>query len=260
MRRSAGSSLPNRLARLFALISGLWIAFGFDARAAEPQADFDNANRLFEAGKFAEAAAQYEKLIHQGNASAPVYFNLGNAHFRNGQTGRAIAAYRQAEWRTPRDPDLRANLDFARRAAADAGAPATPGFSDWVRRLTLNEWAIGATASTWVFFGLLAGGRFKPGLAASLATTTRAAFVVWVFFVGGLFSAHRSSRPGQEGVVIVSNAAARYGPFDESKSSFSLRDGTEVRVVDVKDAWFQVRDAQGRTGWLPAPQLTLIGR
>ena len=256
MSRSPGSSLPRR----FALLSGLWIAFSVAARSAEPQADFDTANRLFEAGKFGEAAAQYEKLIHQGSASAPVYFNLGNAHFRNGQTGRAISAYRQAELRTPRDPDLRANLEFARRAATDAGTPPAPGFSDGIRRLTLNEWAIGVTASTWVFFGLLAAGRFKRGLAASLVTTTRAAFVAWMLFVGGLFGAHRSCRPGQEGVVIVSNAAARYGPFDESKSSFSLRDGTEVRIVDAKDTWLQVRDAQGRTGWLPAAQLSVIGR
>ena len=41
-----------------------------------------------------------------------VVFQLGNAHFKSGQLGRAIAAYRQAEELAPRDPDLRANVQF----------------------------------------------------------------------------------------------------------------------------------------------------
>jgi Flp pilus assembly protein TadD len=61
-----------------------------------------------------EAAAAYEQILTNGAVSPALYFNLGNAHFKAGQLGRAIAAYRQAERLTPRDPDVRANLQFAR--------------------------------------------------------------------------------------------------------------------------------------------------
>src|SRR6185436_11225451 len=86
----------------------------FFARAEDVAVTFDGANKLYEQGKFVEAAAGYEKLVLGGQSSAPIYYNLGNAYFKSGQIGRAIRAYRQAERLTPRDPDLRANLQFAR--------------------------------------------------------------------------------------------------------------------------------------------------
>ena len=53
-----------------------------------------------------------------------------------------------------------------------------------------------------------------------------------------------------EAVVSAREVTARFGPLDESASSFQLRDGAEVTVLDVKDAWLQVRDAENRTGWM----------
>src|SRR5204862_132447 len=65
-------------------------------------------------GPFAEAAAAYEKIVAGGRVSSALYFNLGNALFKSGRIGRAIANYRLAEQLAPRDPDIRANLRFAR--------------------------------------------------------------------------------------------------------------------------------------------------
>ncbi len=63
---------------------------------------FDAANRLYDQGKFSEAAFAYENLLRTGQASSAVYFNLGNAFFKSGQIGHAIFAYRQAGQSTPR--------------------------------------------------------------------------------------------------------------------------------------------------------------
>src|SRR5437773_4862622 len=66
----------------------LWLACAgivlccFLASAALPAnfaSAFDIANRLYEEGKFTEAADAYAKLIQQGAISPTVYFNLGNA-------------------------------------------------------------------------------------------------------------------------------------------------------------------------------------
>src|SRR5262249_6562621 len=74
-------------------------------RAQNSTAAFESANKLYYENKFPEAAAAYEKLLRPGTASAALYFNLGNAWFKAGQIGRALAAYRQAEQLSPRDPD-----------------------------------------------------------------------------------------------------------------------------------------------------------
>jgi tetratricopeptide (TPR) repeat protein len=69
-------------------------------------ADFEAANRLYEQGQFAEAAAGYQKLIDAGQASAAVLFNLGNAWFKSGKIGRAVVAYRQAATLRRATPDV----------------------------------------------------------------------------------------------------------------------------------------------------------
>src|ERR1700722_4648585 len=91
----------------------VWISTG-STMAADVSAKFDVANKLYAEGKFADAAATYEKILQSGAVSPALYFNYGNAEFKAGNLGRAIASYRQAKQLSPRDADVRANLEFAR--------------------------------------------------------------------------------------------------------------------------------------------------
>src|SRR5689334_21968587 len=82
----------------FLLVAQLMLFVTCLRAASDPGgAAFDSANKLYEQGKFTEAASAYEKMVQTGQASAAVYYNLGNAFFKAGQIGRAIAAYNAAE-------------------------------------------------------------------------------------------------------------------------------------------------------------------
>ena len=134
-----------------------------------PPPAFESANKLYEEGKFAEAAAAYQKLAQSGQVSAALYFNLGNAFFKSSQNGRAIAAYRQAEQLNPRDPDLRANLQFARNQTQ--GPTLSPSrWQRWLGRLTLNEWTLLAAGAIWLLLLLLAFLQWRPALKPALRT------------------------------------------------------------------------------------------
>src|SRR5437867_7181972 len=71
----------------FLLTLLLWwcVAGASQAQAADVSTAFDQANRLYEQGKFAEAAASYGNILQSGQASAALYCNLGNALFNSGQ-------------------------------------------------------------------------------------------------------------------------------------------------------------------------------
>src|SRR5437867_5676222 len=71
-----------------ALPSLLAACFAVQAQAQSPAAAFDAANNLYDQGKYAEAAAAFEKLLSTGQPSPALYFNLGNAFFKSGQIGR----------------------------------------------------------------------------------------------------------------------------------------------------------------------------
>ena len=89
-------------------------------------------------GKFADAAADYENILQTGGQSPALLFNDGNAEFKAGHLGKAIAAYRQAELLAPRDAELRANLAFVRKQVQGATLRESR-WQNWIGTLTLNE-------------------------------------------------------------------------------------------------------------------------
>jgi len=123
--------------------------------APDPSFSFDAANKLYYASKFPDAVAAYENILYSGQKSVALYYNLGNAYFKSGQIGKAIALYRQAQKINPRDPDIRANLQFARNQIQGPTLALSHG-ERFLGKLTLNEWTTLAAAALWLFFCLLA--------------------------------------------------------------------------------------------------------
>ena len=217
--------------------------------AADVSKAFDAANKLYAQGKFAEAAAAYQSLVQSGTASPALYFNLGNAFFKSGQVGRAIAAYRQAEQLTPRDPDLRANLQFARNQV-QGPTSRTGRWERWLGTLSLNEWTGLSVIALWLTFGLLTLRQLRPALARPLRSWTLVAGAGAVIVFASLALAWRAASLRHTAIVTVSDATVRISPFDESPAAFTARDGAELRVLDRKNDWLQVTDGTRRVGWV----------
>ncbi len=261
-----GFSLPEILAAVSRFVASrsalagfiLGCLLSFEVGALDKQALFDEANRAYEQGQYILSASTYERLIKDGARSSAIHFNLGNALFRSGQIGKAIAHYRLAERLSPRDPEIRANLDFARRTAQGGEVPARVLWGSWSQRLTTNEWAVAASLCLWTLLLLLSAIRLRPSLGSPLKNWKRTATALLVLTGAGLWGSHKSTRPGTEAVVVVTTAAIRYGPLEESQAHFTLGDGAEVAVVDKKGDWSQIRDASQRTGWLKTEYLAFV--
>jgi tetratricopeptide (TPR) repeat protein len=217
--------------------------------AADVAADFAAANKLYAEGKFSDAAVAYEKILLTGAQSPTLLFNAGNAEFKTGHLGKAIAAYRQAELLAPRDAELRANLAFVRNQVQGATLRET-SWQKWVGTLTLNEGAILTAAIFWALFALLALRQIKPALAPKLRTATRLTVALTIFSgaILGLQAANHFS--ASVAVVTAAETTARSGPFDDAQNVFAVRDGAELKVLDRHDDWVQVANSVGKIGWL----------
>ena len=237
----------------------VWICPG-PAAAADRPAEFSAANKLYAEGKFADAAAAYDKIIQSGASSPALYFNYGNAEFKSGHFGRAIAAYRRAEQRAPRDAEVRANLEFARNQVQEPALRESrwSRSAEWLGTLSLNEWAGLAAAAFWLLFGLLAAMQIRPALRTALRgfTLGMVAFTLLSCAGLGVDAAVHFSRP--IAVVIVPDATMRSGPFDEAQNTFIAHDGAELKVLDSRNDWLQVTDGSGRIGWLPGRQTEIL--
>jgi tetratricopeptide (TPR) repeat protein len=220
---------------------------------ATPQ--FETANRLFAQGKFAEAAASYEAVVNTGAVSPALYFNLGNARFKSGEIGKAIAAFRKAEQLAPRDPDLQANLRFVRNQVQGSTSPIS-GIDRWLIRMTLNEWTWLAAVPFWICLLLLTAMQFRRNAKAMLGGLAAVAGALSV--IAGmclLFAWKVQTRPSA--VVIAREAVVRNGPLEESQSAFTLRDGSELQITDQKDGWLQI-SVGNRNGWVKREQVEVL--
>lgn len=264
-RRTAGYSrrrmegIARRLHRwLWALVAGV-LAIGalHGVAAAEGEEPFDAAARLYEQGKFREAAAAYQALLTNGVSTVSVLFNQGNAWFKAGEKGRAIACYRQARKLAPRDPDVSANLDWVRSQLGSAAPPQYGTLDRFLGILTPNEWAAAAILGVWLWFGLMLIRELQPGFrGAGLAWSWALGIGVIVLMALAVATKLRDARG--DAVVIVSEATVRFGPLEEAQAAFTLSDGAELVVTDRKGAWVEVRDATGRRGWMTRRNVALI--
>jgi tetratricopeptide (TPR) repeat protein len=236
---------------LFALV------FAGKLFAADVAGDFSAANKFYAEGKFADAANAYEKILASGATSPNLLFNYGNAEFKSGNLGKAIAAFRRAELLAPRDSEISANLAFVRNQVQ--GATVRESFwQSWLGNLSLNEWTVFAAIAFWLTFLLLAAKQLRPALAAKLksATWIFAALTIFSGTILGVQAVNHFSR--QTAVIISAAATARSGPFDDAQNAFAIHDGAELSVLDQRDDWVQVADGAGKTGWLPAKQLEIL--
>lgn len=239
------------------LVSFFGVASQLLVRAVDPSSAFDSANKLYEQGKFTEAITNYGAVIQSGQSSAPVYFNLGNAFFKAGQIGRAIFAYRQAKALAPRDPDVLANLQFARNQVQGPTLSGTT-LGRWLGKLSLNEWTLASAAVVWLWLLLLIIPQWQPSFRAALRGWTLAAGLLGILVCGGFGVRYSRLHFQPTAVVITTEAALHQAPLAESASLVSLHDGAEVRVLDKKGDWLQVSTDPRRIGWIQRSQAVVV--
>ncbi|MCD8072416.1 MAG: tetratricopeptide repeat protein, partial [Alistipes sp.] len=106
--------------------------------AGRAQWDADSAwergNNAYVQGDYELAAIIYDSIRSGGYVSSRLYYNLGNAYFKQGKTGLAILNYNRSLKISPSDPDTRHNLKIAETHARDK-IEAVPVFfmRSWIR-------------------------------------------------------------------------------------------------------------------------------
>ena len=227
-----------------------------DAPPVSPQTTFFHANALYKDGQYVAAAGEYEQLLRSGLQSGNLYFNLGNAYFKSGEKGKAILNYERARRLLPSDPDLEANLAYARSlTGAEACTPAL-----WerlafpiARRMATGRLVWLTSALYTVLLLALATYRLwiqRPRWLVYTATALAAAVVVASTSLTKQVLADDWQR---QAVVVAAEGetAVRFEPAGNGTVHFTLKEGSLVHVLDMRQGWLQIARCDGRRGWLP---------
>ena len=229
------------------------------ALAVFADAGFDAANKLYESGKYAEAAAAYGAVISSGSASAEAYFNLGNASFKDKKTGLAILNYEKALKLAPRDADIKYNLEFARSfikdgAVEDAAARFLNGA---YRFLTLNELCVLLSAAFYLLMGALVFRLYRRDeLSYWLAFGTSILFALILLLAGARILDDENNNPA---IVVALSVEAKSAPLDSTPAAFTLPEGKKVYILNTRQGWSEILlKGENIKGWVKQDSIAEI--
>ena len=214
------------------------------------------ANRRYEAGEFAEAAAAYQALIDAGVQDGTLYYNAGNAYFKAGDLGRAILNYRRAQRRLPRDPDVAANLQLARAQRRDRLEETdSNGLVGLVNRLlvegtTVNETAAIALGLEILLAGLLVVAILWPRRRRALRYGIVAGAVLLILSTTLLGIRLLGERGRWPAVIVAESVEIHSGPGADYLTEFSLHAGAEVHVLEDRGGWTRITLPGDLQGWV----------
>ncbi len=238
--------------------------------AAAAQADqksylFEKGNELYQKGKYPEAARAYEEILKMGYASPEVYYNLGNAYYKQHKIGLAVLNYNRALRLAPLDEDIRHNLALVNLHVVDR-IPAIPElfyvryFREFQNLFGMNTWVV-LTLIFYILFILALIFTFLIRRAGWRRFFRKAAWAFGiVFLVTALTLGTKawSRTHNVEGVVLVPKVDVRSAPAQSGTIIFSLHEGVKVKVEQKNNGWLEIRLADGKEGWLPQNALGII--
>jgi len=230
-----------------------------EAAANNPQTVFFKANTHYHDGEYEAAVREYSGLIDSGMESGHLYFNLGNAYFKLGEIGKAIVSYERAERLIPSDPDLAANLAYAR--SLTGVEPCDVPF--WERAVFPLHGRMSTTSLAWtvsIFLALTFAALIVHRLAqlrgrAMLYVAGGFAFLSAVSGVSLADQLVVDEWPEHAVVVGAKDTPARFEPAEDGTVHFTLPEGTEVQVTEARQGWLQIVRCDGRRGWVPKAAL-----
>jgi len=221
---------------------------------------FQNANRLYQEGKYLEAAEVYEKLV-QEKPMAEVYYNLGNAYFKGGKLGLSVLSYLRARNLSPRDRDLLANFFYVTQLIEykieDKRNWHARKVSGLLRQMTFEECKLLCFSAYFLFIlGLFLSLIFKKR--PLFGNVGRMAILLVVLCSLPLLLKYAEFGSGKRGVVTEAQSEVRYGPSMSDRIAFRLVEGLEVVLDDEKEDWYRIRLRDGRSGWTAKSQVTAV--
>lgn len=215
--------------------------------AAELEDHFQQARVAYDENRLSDAIQIYEVILTGGYFSEALFFNLGNAHFRRGELGQAVLYYKRAQYLSPRDPDVLANLQFAFDTAGVAVPPA-PLVERWARKISYPGWLTGALAGYWgaAFTGCayIAWRRHRPVL-SRIAVVLVALLIVSLTGMMTWSGLHRTP----EVVITHGSQQVLFAPLEGSTVHFAAPEGTVLRVRESSDTWIRVVSGK-KSGWI----------
>ncbi|MDD3876047.1 MAG: hypothetical protein PHT69_05465 [Bacteroidales bacterium] len=217
----------------------------------------DEAQKAYSEGQYMYAIELYDSILNTGNVSSNLYYNIGNAYFKNNQMSHAIWYYEKAKQLSPSDEQINFNLNLANTLITDR-IEAIPQlfYHRWWQALysmySADTWGIILIVVFFLFFIMLA-----LYLLAKTIILKKIYFAFSIMFLSVsiliflLANKQYNVQVKQQTAIVFSpRITAKSAPDENSIDLFVIHEGTKVFITDVVGEWYEIKIASGNVGWL----------
>ena len=228
------------------------------------QQRFNAGNNQYNDTNYLKAIELYESILHDGFESVSLYYNLGNAYFRQNHIGQSIWAYNKSNKLNPRDKDLIHNLNVANSRVKDRiMLPKEYFFINIYNRIknlmNFNEWklisSITFLLSTILFFFMRFLQLDYPSIAKILNIFLILTFLQHLILLDFFLKYNENDM----GVIIENQVKVHSGPFIlDDNVIVKINEGIIIKVGQIQNNWVEITLLDGIKGWIDSNNVRVL--
>lgn len=242
-----------------------FVLFILSANLAAQEKVFDQANQLYNVGKYEQAIEKYHAVLNAKFESPELYYNLGNAYAKLDELGEAIYYFEKAKKMSPDDEDIQNNLAFVQKMAVDDITPLPIlGLDAFLNKasetLRVDQWAKLTVGMSILFVLMFLLYHFTHQSLLKRIFFTGILLSVFLFSASIYFAFHREAylKNNQEAIVFAAEVTIKSEPLETSENIFLLHEGTKVLVLETVDNWKKIKLADGKLGWIKSDKVRVL--
>ncbi len=236
------------------------------SNATETCSGFEAGTKAYNQGDYERAIDEWRSCADNGLNDADLFYNLGNAYFRNGKLGFSIFYYKKALRLRANDEDIQHNLKYAQamtRDKVDEEEDENPILSALFR---LHH-AVSLKAQLWIMLGIFWVIAFAAvAIMFSLREKLKNIFTGVIFaltIVLCIFGASAGYKvivleTDITGVVTAADADVTSAPSDKSQTLNTLSEGTSFQVLSVQGNYAEIQLGEQIKGFVRLADVGIV--
>jgi tetratricopeptide (TPR) repeat protein len=230
------------------------------------------ADSAYAADNYALAEQLYLESIQKTGTSSVLFYNLGNAYYRQGFLGKAIVNYERALKLDPTNSDAKDNLAFVNTKITDKQIN-----DQSLMDAVWNKIVCCFTANAWAWLTVILFALFLSSIAVYLFSS--AVMLKKICFFGGIivflvcamstiisFSAAKRVENNSYAIILPPSSQLSTTPREartRSEEAVLLHEGTKVEIIDsiatsADGKWYEVRVGSTERAWIKSGDVERI--
>lgn len=244
----------------------LFVVASFKISFAENiQQYIDSAEVYYTNSKYEQAADMYKKVLTSGYESGLLYYNLGNAYYKQNKITDAILNYERAKLYIPNNKDLLFNLEMANRNITDK-IDEVPEFfvitwwKAFIGIFTSDTWAIISMSSFVLLLSFVFLFFFTRTYSLKKLSFWLGIILLFLSFSSFIFASKTKKEIEKHNTAIIFEPVinVKSSPGDVGTELFVLHEGTKIEITQTSGDWIEIKLANGNKGWVKRDLVEII--